>query len=501
MRDVRCDIAILGSGFAASITALILQRIGLSAILIDKAAHPRFAIGESSTPAANMVLRSLALRYDLPRLLPLARFGSWQQSYPQLGCGLKRGFSYFQQEPGQPFRPRQDHANELLVAASSSDELSDTHWLRADVDHFLINEVRESGIEVWERTAIENIQHSGTAWSLSTQSERGARQITAKFLIDGTGEAGLLPKTLGIFPADSSLWTHSRTIFSHFHNMKSWHAMLEASGAKLLDHPFCCDDAAQHLVLDGAWVWVLRFTNNLTSLGIVLDDRRYPLVESQSAENEWQAWLGRYPSLAELLENATIADRPGRIIRTGRLQRCWRQIAGDNWALLPHTAGFIDPLNSTGIAHSLCGVERLTRSLEEHWQRRELAASLSRYDEMMRAEIAHIDRLVAGCFQTFGHFDLFVAYSMLFFAAATRYERVRGNATDFQGAFLGADDPVFTGLVTENYNRLTELIANRRQPSACRKFEQQLLQGLAPYNHVGLGDPSVQNMYRHTAPI
>ena len=120
------DVVVLGSGFAGSILALILQRQGRDVLAVDKASHPRFAIGESSTPTANLVLASLARQYDLPRLAPLARYGTWQAAYPRLTCGLKRGFSYFKHDPHTPFRPRDDHANELLVAANSDDQASDT---------------------------------------------------------------------------------------------------------------------------------------------------------------------------------------------------------------------------------------------------------------------------------------------------------------------------------------------------------------------------------------
>ena len=137
MTRLEGDVAVLGSGFGGSLMALVLQRIGLEPIVIDKATHPRFAIGESSTPTANMILADLAERYDLPRLDPLAKYGPWTQAYPDVGVGRKRGFSYFRHQMGQPFTPDPDHGNELLVAASSDSFLSDTHWLRADVDAFL----------------------------------------------------------------------------------------------------------------------------------------------------------------------------------------------------------------------------------------------------------------------------------------------------------------------------------------------------------------------------
>ena len=66
------DLAIVGSGFGGSLTSMIASRLGLSVILIERGRHPRFAIGESTSPLANVILEQLAERYDLPRLLPLA---------------------------------------------------------------------------------------------------------------------------------------------------------------------------------------------------------------------------------------------------------------------------------------------------------------------------------------------------------------------------------------------------------------------------------------------
>ena len=72
MIDVDAEIAIVGSGFAGSLCALVLRQAGRRVVLIDNGVHPRFAIGESSTPFANMVLGYLARNYDLPRIASLA---------------------------------------------------------------------------------------------------------------------------------------------------------------------------------------------------------------------------------------------------------------------------------------------------------------------------------------------------------------------------------------------------------------------------------------------
>ena len=85
----------MGSGFAGSLFAMIARRQGRSVILLERGRHPRFVIGESSTPLSNLLLDELATRYDLPALRPLTKWGSWQKHYPEVPCGLKRGFSFF----------------------------------------------------------------------------------------------------------------------------------------------------------------------------------------------------------------------------------------------------------------------------------------------------------------------------------------------------------------------------------------------------------------------
>ena len=123
-----------------SIMAMVARRLGRRVVLLERGRHPRFAIGESSSPLAGILIEQMAERYDLPRLAPLAAYGAWQRQYPQLGCGLKRGFTFFRHDAGRRFRSAPDRSNQLLVAASPCDELADTHWLRSDVDAWLMRE-------------------------------------------------------------------------------------------------------------------------------------------------------------------------------------------------------------------------------------------------------------------------------------------------------------------------------------------------------------------------
>ncbi len=510
-------MAILGSGFGGSITALILARLGLRAVLVDRASHPRFAIGESSTPVADYVLADLAQRYDLPRLAPLAKYGTWQKAYPQVVCGLKRGFSYFSIPADSPFVPRGDHANELLVAASSNDKYSDTHWLRADVDAFLAAEAQEAGVELFDHADIF-VSRGGDQWLLEGKRLGQDIRIFARFVIDAAGEAGVLLRTLGIADEADRLATNSRALYAHFADVRPWHDVLVSAGATVGDHPFYCDHAALHHLLEEGWMWQLRFNNGITGAGFAIDCARSPLDISLPIAKEWSRLMKRYPSVAGQFESAQIVAPPGGLRRTGRLQRLAARMAGDNWALLPNTAGFIDPLHSTGIAQTLCGIERLAGILEQHGGKPTLAAHLDRYETTVRRELLLVDKLVSGCYLARRHFRLFTAFSMLYFAAATTYERRRHAGELVPGAaFQCADDTAYCRAVDECWIELRRLLAdydttNRKSSDVIASnahvtvsdadiaaFDDFVAQRIGPFNTAGLCDPSAHNMYRHTA--
>src|SRR6185295_18623962 len=103
MNSARFQIAVVGSGFGGSLMAMIAHRLGFSTVLIERGRHPRFVIGESSTPLTNLLLEELANDYDLSFVRPLCKWGPWQEQLPHIGCGLKRGFTFYHHKPGSAF--------------------------------------------------------------------------------------------------------------------------------------------------------------------------------------------------------------------------------------------------------------------------------------------------------------------------------------------------------------------------------------------------------------
>lgn len=494
MKRIDCALAVLGSGFGGTLLAVIARTLGLSVALLERGAHPRFAIGESSTPLADFKLAAIARRFGLDWLLPLAKYGTWQTAYPHLPCGLKRGFSFFRHERAQLFTQGDGNAHALLVAASPDDAHADTHWFRADFDAHLVQRARDAGVTYLDRLEIHTLHHD-QGWTLKGSRPDGAVEVRATFLVDATGDGQLLGKTLGLQPLDSAeLHVRSRALYSHFTGVARWHDVLQAGQGRgaTAEHPFPCDAAALHHIIDGGWMWVLRFDHGITSAGFSLDPDVHPLRANETPEAEWARLTSAYPSLG--IQFA--AARPVRpFVRTGRLQRRLTRAAGPDWALLPHAAGFLDAWLSPGIAQTLFAVDRLGRIMAHDWDGPRRPDLLSAYGQAVLRELAWVDEITGTCFARFDRFAVMRTVAMLYFIAAIYCEeRERTGQAPPEAAFLLADDDRYRTIAADVCRRALTL------PEAeADRFAADVARDLASYNLAGLCDPSRRHMYPYVA--
>ncbi len=498
--DKHYDIIIAGAGFAGSLTALALQKSGFKVCLLEKGKHPRFAIGESSTPAADMILRKLSENYDLPWLYEFSRYGSWQKSHPEIVCGIKRGFSFFKHYPGKEFATDENHTNELLVAASSDDQLSDTNWLRADIDAFLVKKVKEEGIDYFDLSEITEANRN-SEWQFSIKQLGEKKFFYSSFFIDATGSGDLAERLFGIESTSDDFQTDSFALFSHFNNIPRWTEILTEKKIPIDDFPYDPDNSALHQIMEEGWLWMLRFNNERTSIGFVLDEKN-GFYNTLSTDKIWNDLLKKYPTISTVLKEAKVHSKPGKIIRTERLQRKLNHCFGDGWVALPHTIGFVDPLFSSGIAHSLSGVEKLLEIIIHHWGNESyLYKSLQEYETKVFEELKFADLLISGCYKTLNHFELFNTWSMLYFAATIAHEQ-RRLKNEAPGYFLNADDPQIRNMIKQSYEDLLQMISqNRLSIEDADLFRNKIKERIRPFNTAGLLDPSFKNMYRHTVAV
>ena len=494
----RFDAVIVGSGFSGSLLGWILAKQGWAVLLIDSGRHPRFAIGESSTPTADFLLHHIATRWGLRRLAPLASWGAWKDAYPELHCGKKRGFSYFKHPKGKPFVDDAQHRQSLFVAASSEDRFSDTHWLRSSVDQFLVQSAVDEGVILCEATSLQSATYdrSDRLWNLNIEGTEAVQAIVSPWLIDASGGGGATADFVDNPLDDDWMRTRTRATFAHFVGVLPFHE------GRAADDPFCGDDAAQHHLTDDGWWWMLRFDNGITSVGLV---EKYDATSndgSLSTDDFLEVSRAAYPSIASLLKDAKVVapscgfgGSPSAIaaaIQSGRLSRCRTKAAAPGLILLPNAYGFVDPLHSTGIAHALSGVVRAAKVMTAPTDTIEM--QLHQYNAALRREIRWLDTLIAGCYFAMPNFERFVAFSSFYFVAAIRFEAAMAeDPARWPEGFLQADDAMLREATQRSLGEVND-------PSISDEaFTNRVRKRINRWNTPGLLDPQHRNRIHHTA--
>lgn len=332
------------------------------------------------------------------------------------------------------------------------------------------------------------MERDATTWAVAWTNDDGrSERTTTTWVIDATGTGGLLGRALGLGRLDDALSNRTGAIFTHVRGVASWDALEREAGNDSTTTPFRSDDAAQHHLIAGAWVWMLRFANDVCSVGIVARD--VGASDVPDPDGAWRRRLARYPSLDRMLAKA-LPLRPLAVIP--RMSRLWERASGPGWAFLPTTAGFVDPLHSTGIAHTLQGVVRLAeRLLAPRFD----DAAWCAYGRDVVDEVRWIDRLVGTATAMIDDFPLFTLACHLYFVATIACERgLAGLDTDT--GFLAARDAVLRAVLDEACDDLASAAADpSKRHATCAAIRDRL----APWDRAGLFNPHAGNRYAHTA--
>jgi FADH2 O2-dependent halogenase len=225
---------------------------------------------------------------------------------------------------------------------------------------------------------------------------------------------------------------------------------------------------------------MLRFNQGITSVGYTTTLDR-PLVGLEQI-------VALYPSMAKLLQEATLVAPSGGPFCSERLQRFFDPVIDARRIMLPTAAVTLDPLHSTGIAHALAGVERLCELItcSNPAAQREL---IERYRQSLLGETQFLDQLVSTAYALIDDFQRFTVACMLYFAGAIRCEE-RYQLGETPERLWNADDPDFVAFVDWSCDRLREKDSG---------YFQAIRERLAPWNTAGLMNRENGNRYAYTA--
>ncbi len=320
------DVLIVGGGLAGLTLALQLRGHcpQLSIRVLERRTGPApaaaFKVGESTVEiGAHYLANVLGLREHLDSA-QVRKFGF--RFFFSDGCA------------------RLDQVPELGI----SRVLPTPSWQleRGSFENFLAAQARDAGIAIEQGVTVRSIEpgENGALHTIRT----GDHEHRARWLIDASGRAGLLRRTLGLGEDNGhhigAAWfrVDARLGLDDWWDNAAWRGLCQPQERWR---------STNHLCGAGYWVWLIPLASGAHSVGIVADTRRHP-VDSFDTFDRALAWLRVHqPALAERLDARHDAPLDFRFLREVSYG-CRRMFSADRWALTGEAGLFLDPFYSPG---------------------------------------------------------------------------------------------------------------------------------------------------------
>jgi flavin-dependent dehydrogenase len=343
-----CDVAIIGGGPAGAAAATVLAREGLAATVIERERFPRFHVGESLLPLGGEVLDRLGVTAKVAAAGFVPKYGAWFLSNDG-ACESPVDFEQFLPPP---------HNRAFQVE-------------RADFDQLLLDHAAEAGAEVLTGWSAAEVTCAAGDCRLALTGDggegaRGRRQLSARWVVDASGQSSLLARRLGLRTSDPALRKVAH--FAHYQGGRRRPGKREGDISLVFGR--------------GCWFWHIPLRRGRASVGCVIDHERWKAAEV-SAEEFLAAAVATSPWLAAWLAGA---ERVTPTYTLADFSYSARRLAGDGWLLAGDAAAFLDPIFSTGVFLALRSGEAagllLARALRSG--RPPSAAALAAYERRFR---------------------------------------------------------------------------------------------------------------------
>lgn len=313
------DAIIIGGGPAGATAGIALARMGRRALILEKAAFPRFHVGESFLPRSLVLLKQLGLLKRLEKLPRVRKFGA------EFGFGHGRETSCF----------TFDHA--LFDDGHESFNIE-----RAAFDNMLLESARDAGAIVRSSTAVKRIHRLSEN---DVVIEAGGETITGRCLIDASGQATFLARHLGL---RRRIPNHNKiAYFGHFENAERLPGNAEG-------HPTVA-------MCSEGWFWMINIDERRTSVGMVLDANVARSLDIPACDMLFWG-IDRCPLVGGRLKRATFPHSTHTI---SDFSYYCRPFAGPGYFLIGDAAFFLDPVFSSGLCFGMDAALHVADSVDE----------------------------------------------------------------------------------------------------------------------------------------
>jgi flavin-dependent dehydrogenase len=303
VKDTIDTVAILGGGPVATTLATLLARAGKKVGIWHQPRRAALLVGESLVPAIIPMLQILGVEEEVSSFSTFKPGATFNLS-PEVNLS----FFFNQLRGGMPqyaYNVPRDRFDEALLGVAR----------RAGARIF------ETGARVERIPGTERV----TLASETIEASNGFFSEPPDLIVDATGRARLLPNLLDI--ASSRGARQDTALFAHVDSIR-------------LDHP----GHVHTTRIDHGWSWRIPLPGRV-SVGMVMGAKHLEKF-GRTKEERFDNLLCQDSELSQL---ASGANRLTPVMEYTNYQLVSSRVVGPGWALAGDTAGFIDPVFSSGL--------------------------------------------------------------------------------------------------------------------------------------------------------
>jgi len=340
----QCDVLVIGGGPAGSTVAPLLAEKGYKVVLLEKARHPRFHIGESLLPANLPLFERLGVADEVRAV------------------GMEKWAAEF-------VSPFHDRTQVFHFAEAWDKSMPHAYQVkRAEFDDILIRNAGRKGVEVHEgcKVNVVDFQPDDTAVVRARTDDGQEAEWQARFVVDASGRDTFLAHRFQIKHRNPR--HNSSAVYGHFSHARRNEGQAEGN--------------ITIFWFEHGWFWFIPMMNDTTSVGMVTWPYHMKTKGSRSLQQFLMDNIATCPALALRLQDAELMTE---VEATGNFSYVSERNHGPNYLLLGDAYAFIDPVFSSGVwlamNSGVIGAEAVDACLKNPAA---AAAALKRFDAQMK---------------------------------------------------------------------------------------------------------------------